>query len=235
MATSAEMPRSPGTFVLRSVAGFAPGSRVRRVRGGGCASRYAPRMGAPSLPPGRYFHMHMIGYFDGIDSKRGIAWRCADSFSLRDFLRLSRSVARGRDSLCPRSGRRAPPRTERRFPIIRGCRARGRVCRTTSAARGARAGVRLGLEAFGRARAGEGRADRRRWVDDGGQRRAGHDRAARQRRELPRDADAGGGGERRRGADRRGPGALRPQTQGQDAVKRRLEEPDRPGCPDRQS
>src|ERR1700691_4136390 len=46
-------------------------------------------MGAPSLPPGRYFRMHMIGYFKGIDSERGIAWRCADSFSLRDFLRLS--------------------------------------------------------------------------------------------------------------------------------------------------
>src|SRR5271157_3660799 len=35
------------------------------------------------------FRMHMIGYFEGIDSERGIAWRCADSFSLRDFLRLS--------------------------------------------------------------------------------------------------------------------------------------------------
>ena len=33
--------------------------------------------------------MHMIGYFEGIDSERGIAWRCADLFSLRDFLRLS--------------------------------------------------------------------------------------------------------------------------------------------------
>ena len=39
---------------------------------------------------GRYFRMHMIGYFEGIDSERGIAWRCADSFSLRDFLWLSK-------------------------------------------------------------------------------------------------------------------------------------------------
>jgi transposase len=54
-----------------------------------CKPYYAPRMGAPSLPPGRYFRMHMIGYFEGIDSERGIAWRCSDSFSLRDFLRLS--------------------------------------------------------------------------------------------------------------------------------------------------
>jgi transposase len=45
-------------------------------------------MGAPSIPPGRYFRMHMVGYFEGIDSERGIEWRCADSLSLRDFLRL---------------------------------------------------------------------------------------------------------------------------------------------------
>ena len=42
-----------------------------------CKPYYAARMGAPSLPPGRYFRMHMIGYFEGIDSERGIAWRCA--------------------------------------------------------------------------------------------------------------------------------------------------------------
>ena len=47
------------------------------------------RMGAPSLPPGRYFRMHMVGYFEGIDSERGIVWRCSDSYSLRDFLRLA--------------------------------------------------------------------------------------------------------------------------------------------------
>ncbi len=46
-------------------------------------------MGAPSLPPARYFRMHMVGYFEGIDSERGIVWRCSDSYSLRDFLRLA--------------------------------------------------------------------------------------------------------------------------------------------------
>ncbi len=55
----------------------------------GCKPYYPPRIGAPSLPLDRYFRMHMIGYFEGIDSERGIAWRCADSFSLRDFLRQS--------------------------------------------------------------------------------------------------------------------------------------------------
>jgi len=50
-----------------------------------CQPYYAPKMGAPSVPPGRYFRMHMVGYFEGIASERGIAWRCADSHSLRDF------------------------------------------------------------------------------------------------------------------------------------------------------
>ncbi len=45
-------------------------------------------MGAPSLPPGRYFRMHLVGYFEGIDSERGLEWRCADSLSLRAFLGL---------------------------------------------------------------------------------------------------------------------------------------------------
>jgi transposase len=45
-------------------------------------------MGAPSIPPGRYFRMHRVGYFEGIDSERGIEWRCSDSLSLREFLRL---------------------------------------------------------------------------------------------------------------------------------------------------
>src|SRR5262249_53447729 len=53
-----------------------------------CRPYYAPKMGAPSLPPGRYFRMHMVGYFEGIASERGIAWRCSDSISLRDFLGL---------------------------------------------------------------------------------------------------------------------------------------------------
>src|SRR5881628_3298049 len=42
--------------------------------------------GRPSIPPGRYFRMLFIGYFEGIDSQRGIAWRCADSLGLRAFL-----------------------------------------------------------------------------------------------------------------------------------------------------
>ena len=51
-----------------------------------CATFYAETMGRPGLPPGIYFRLLLIGYFEGIDSERGIAWRAADSFALRDFL-----------------------------------------------------------------------------------------------------------------------------------------------------
>ena len=44
--------------------------------------------GRPGLPPGRYFRLLLIGYFEGLDAERAIAWRAADSFALREFLRL---------------------------------------------------------------------------------------------------------------------------------------------------
>ena len=53
-----------------------------------CSVFYAARMGRPSLRPGRYFRMLFIGYFEGLSSERGIAWRVADSLSLRSFLDL---------------------------------------------------------------------------------------------------------------------------------------------------
>ena len=83
-----ELPKSPGQVFydrLQAVlieAGF--DTFVEKL----CKPYYAPVMGAPSLPPGRYFRMHVVGYFEGIDSERGLEWRCADSLSLRDFLGL---------------------------------------------------------------------------------------------------------------------------------------------------
>jgi transposase len=53
-----------------------------------CASFYHARLGRPSLPPGLYFRTMMIGFFEGIDSERGIAWRLADSLTLRQFLSI---------------------------------------------------------------------------------------------------------------------------------------------------
>jgi transposase len=83
-----ELPKSPGHVFydrLQEVlieAGF--DVFVERL----CKPYYAPVMGAKSLPPGRYFRMHLVGYFEGIDSERGLEWRCTDSLSLREFLRL---------------------------------------------------------------------------------------------------------------------------------------------------
>jgi transposase len=53
-----------------------------------CAQFYAKSNGRPSLTPGTYFRLLLIGYFEGIDSERGIAWRAADSLGLREFLRV---------------------------------------------------------------------------------------------------------------------------------------------------
>ncbi len=84
----AELPRSPGHVFydrLQAIlieAGFDGFAEAR------CALSYANKQGRPSLPPGRYFRMHLVGYFEGIDSERGLEWRCADSLSLREFLRL---------------------------------------------------------------------------------------------------------------------------------------------------
>lgn len=48
--------------------------------------RYYSQDGRPSIPPGVFFRMVFIGYFENIDSQRGIAWRCSDSLSLKAFL-----------------------------------------------------------------------------------------------------------------------------------------------------
>ena len=52
-----------------------------------CRDFYHTKWGRPSLAPGVYFRLLLIGFFEGIGSERGIAWRVADSFSLRRFLK----------------------------------------------------------------------------------------------------------------------------------------------------
>src|SRR5229473_4831966 len=54
-----------------------------------CRKYYATTMGRPSIEPGVYFRCFLMGYFEGIDSERGIAYRVSDSLSLREFLGLS--------------------------------------------------------------------------------------------------------------------------------------------------
>jgi transposase len=51
-----------------------------------CRRYFKGRLGRPSITPGVYFRALLLGYFEGIDSERGIAWRLADSLSLRKFI-----------------------------------------------------------------------------------------------------------------------------------------------------
>src|SRR5436309_15939804 len=58
-----------------------------------CRAFYARVMGRPGLPPGRYFRLLLLGYFEGLDSERGIAWRAADSLAVRRFVGLGLDTA----------------------------------------------------------------------------------------------------------------------------------------------
>jgi transposase len=88
-----DLPRNPGRPFYQRVnpvlddAGF--DAFVEQL----CASFYAPVMGRPSLAPGRYFRLLLLGYFDGLDAERAIAWRPADSLSVRSFLGLELNEA----------------------------------------------------------------------------------------------------------------------------------------------
>ena len=81
-----ELPKSPGHPFYQKLnhvlaeAQFDPWIEQR------CESSYAAKLGRPSIPPGVYFRMVLVGYFEGIASQRGIAWGCSDSRSLADFL-----------------------------------------------------------------------------------------------------------------------------------------------------
>ena len=83
-----------------------------------CASFYAESMGRPSLPPGIYFRLLLIGYFEGIDSERGIAWRAADSLALRDFFGVGLEMAPPDHSTISRT---------RRLIDVEACRSRIRL------------------------------------------------------------------------------------------------------------
>jgi transposase len=75
-----------------------------------CALFYTPTetRGQPSLPPGVYFRMLLVGYFENLDSQRGIAWRCSDSLSLRAFLGIPLGEATPEHSTLTRTRQRLP-------------------------------------------------------------------------------------------------------------------------------
>jgi len=78
-----------------------------------CRQFYAPVMGRPSLPPGRYFRLLLLGYFEGLDSERGIAWRAADSLAVRRFVGLGLDAAAPDHSTISRTRRLIAVETHR--------------------------------------------------------------------------------------------------------------------------
>jgi transposase len=92
--THDKLPRSPGhVFYCKLNRLLAEGGFDRWIEAL-CEPHYCQGKGRPSVPPGIYFRMLLVGYFEGINSQRGIAWRCSDSLSLREFL----GVPLGEDS-----------------------------------------------------------------------------------------------------------------------------------------
>lgn len=84
--------QSPGHPFYERLGAILKGHGFDSMVEGACAKYYADGVGRPSTPPGVYFRMLFIGYFEGIDSERGIAWRTADSMALRTFLGYGLSV-----------------------------------------------------------------------------------------------------------------------------------------------
>jgi transposase len=85
-----ELQRSPGHRFYETLNKLLREADFDRQVEALCAPSFASdhRPGRRSTTPGTYFRMHLIGYFEGIESERGRKWRCADSLSLRTFLGL---------------------------------------------------------------------------------------------------------------------------------------------------
>jgi hypothetical protein len=86
--TVTELPKSAGHPFYQKLNQLLAGANFDEWIERRCQQYYAQeeKRGQPSIPPGLYFRMLLVGYFENLDSQRGIAWRCADSLSLRDFL-----------------------------------------------------------------------------------------------------------------------------------------------------
>ena len=81
-----ELPQSPGHIFYEKLNRLLAEADFDRHVEGLCQEYYADGVGRESIPPGVYFRMLFVGYFEALDSQRAIAWRCSDSLSLRAFL-----------------------------------------------------------------------------------------------------------------------------------------------------
>jgi transposase len=86
--TTSELPKSPGHPFYQRLNVVLDEAGFDRFAEKSCERFYAGQVGRPSLLPGRYFRLLLLGYFEGLDSERGVAWRAADSLAIRSFLGL---------------------------------------------------------------------------------------------------------------------------------------------------
>ena len=103
---SSDLPRSAGHPFYERLNGVLDEAGFDAFVEEQCAKFYADGVGRPSLAPGRYFRMLLLGYFEGLDSERAIAWRVADSLSLRQFLDVALHEAPPDHSTVSRTRRR---------------------------------------------------------------------------------------------------------------------------------
>ena len=108
-----ELPASPGHPFYTKLNAILDEAGFDRFAEEQCQPFYAPVMGRPSLPPGRYFRLLLVGYFEGLDSERGIAWRAADSLAVRSFVGLGLDTAAPDHSTLSRTRRLIDVETHR--------------------------------------------------------------------------------------------------------------------------
>jgi transposase len=110
----AELATGPGHPFYRRLNELLDREKFDEFAEAACAPFYAEKNGRPSLPPGTYFRLLLVGYFEGIDSERGIAWRAADSLGLRQFLRIGLDEATPDHSTISRTRRLIDVETHRK-------------------------------------------------------------------------------------------------------------------------
>src|SRR4029079_15055087 len=106
---TADLPQSPGHVFYDKLNALLADAGFDRYVEDPCREHYADGSGRESIPPGTYFRMLFVGYFEELGSQRAIAWRCSDSLSLRAFLGIPLSDATPDHS--------SPTRIRQRLPL----------------------------------------------------------------------------------------------------------------------
>jgi transposase len=108
---AAELPKPAGHPFYKQLNQLLAEAQFDQWIEGRCQAYYSQeeKRGQPSIPPGVYFRMLLVGYFENLDSQRGIAWRCSDSLSLREFLGVGLEENTPDHSTLTNTRKRLPP------------------------------------------------------------------------------------------------------------------------------